>query len=105
MQKGVMKVLGTLGAETKIEAENSERPFNEEMQESLRKGEVIAVCDASVKDGVMGAYWVIMTRKNQTLLSHEMYAKDWSYNTPKTTEAVILLDLIINFTIMSTKCK
>ena len=64
------------------------------MQELLRKGEVIAACDASVKDGVMGAYWVIMTRKNKTLLSHEMHAKDWSYSTPKTAEAVILLDLI-----------
>ena len=62
-KKGVMKVLGTLGAETEIEAENSETPFNEEMQELLRKGEVIAACNASVKDGVMGAYWVIMTRK------------------------------------------
>ena len=64
------------------------------MQELLRKGEAIAACDASVKDEKMGAYWVIMTRKNEKLLSHEMHAKDWSYNTPKNSEAVILLDLI-----------
>ena len=89
-----MKVLGTLGAEAEIEAENLEPPFTEKMQELLRKGEVIVACDSSVKDGIMGAYWVIMTRKNEKLLSHEMHAKDWSYNTPKTAEAVILLDLI-----------
>ena len=89
-----MKVIGPLGEEEEIEAENIEPPFAEEIQESLRKGEVIAACDASVKDGIMGAYWVIMTRKNEKLLSHKMHAKDWSYNTPKTAEAVILLDLI-----------
>ena len=53
---GVMKVLESLGAEVEIEAENSELPFNDEMQRLFRKGEVIAACDASVKDGVMGAY-------------------------------------------------
>ena len=89
-----MKVLGSLGAEPEIDTANSEFPFNDEMQQSLIKGEVIAAYDASVKDGVMGAYWVVMTRKNETLVSHEMHAKCWSYNTPKTVEAVILLKLI-----------
>ena len=63
MQKGVMKVLGSLGTKAEIEAENSKIPFNEEMQQLLRKGEVIAACGTSMKDGVMGAYLVIMTRK------------------------------------------
>ena len=78
-----MKILGSLGTEVEIETENSELPFNDEMQHLLRKGEIIAACDASVKDGAMGAYWVIITRKNETLMSHEMHSKDWSYNTRK----------------------
>ena len=78
-----MKLLGSLGSESEIETENSELSFNDEIQQLLSKGEVISACDASMKDGVMGAYQVIMTRKNEALLSHEMHAKDWSYNTPK----------------------
>ena len=64
------------------------------MQQLLKKGEIIEACDASIKDRAMGAYWVKMTKKNEILMSHEMHAKDWSFNTPKTADAVILLDLI-----------
>ena len=55
-KKGVMKVLGSLGAEAEIEAKNSELPFNVKMQQLLRKGEIIAACEASVKHGVIGTY-------------------------------------------------
>ena len=51
-----MKALGSLDAEAEIEAANSELPFNDEMQQLLRKREVIEAYDASVKDGLMGAY-------------------------------------------------
>ena len=78
-----MKVIGPLGEEEEIEAENLDPPFAEEIQESLRKGEVIAACDASVKDGIMGAYWVIMTRKNEKLLSHKCMQKTGVTTPPK----------------------
>ena len=55
-KKVVMKLLGSLGSESEIETENSELSFNDEIQQLLSKGEVIVSCDASMKDGVMGAY-------------------------------------------------
>ena len=51
-------------------------------------------CDTSVKDGAIGDHWVAMTKKNEILMSHETRTKKWSFNSPKTAEAVILLDLI-----------
>ena len=49
-------MIGPLGEVEEIEAETRESPFAKEIQELLRKGDVIAACDASVKDGIMGAY-------------------------------------------------
>ena len=42
----------------------------------------------------MIAYWLTMTKENEILMTHEMHAKDWSFKTLKTAEAVILLDFI-----------
>ena len=39
----------------------------------------------------MGSYWVMITRENEELTSHEIHAKDWNIDTLKTAEAVILL--------------
>ena len=42
----------------------------------------------------MGAWWIMMAREKEELMSHEVCAKEWNFNTSKTAEAVILLGLI-----------
>ena len=48
----------------------------------------------SVKNGVIGSHWVMMTRDTEELTSHGIHAKDCDFNASKIAEAVILLDLI-----------
>ena len=55
---------------------------------------VIEACNNSIKNGVIGEHWVMMTRDKEELMSHETHAKEWSFNTLKAVEAVILLHLI-----------
>ena len=68
------------------------------MQEFLGSGKMIAAYDASVKNGLMGACWVMMTRENEKIMNHEMREKDWGHDASKTKEAVMLLDLITTLT-------
>ena len=35
-----------------------------------------------------------MTRENEELMNHKIHENDWGYNTSKTAEAVMILDLI-----------
>ena len=42
----------------------------------------------------MGSWQVMMTTNKQKLISPEIHAKEWNFNTSKTAEAVTLLDLI-----------
>ena len=64
------------------------------MQELLRSENLIAVCDTSVKNGALGACWMIMTREKEELMNREIRANDWGFNDSKTAEAVVLLYLI-----------
>ena len=90
---GVVKIIRTLGMEVDPSPETLEQLFCEKMKESLKSGKVIAACDALVKNGVIGTWWVMMTREKEELMSHEFHSKDWNFNTSKTVEVVILLDL------------
>ena len=45
-----------------------EQLFTERMEELLRSGKVIAACYASVKNGVIGEYWEMMTREKEELM-------------------------------------
>ena len=62
-----------------------EKPFLDRTQELLKAGKVIVACDASVKNSVMGALWVMMKREREEIIIHEIHAKDWSLNTSKTS--------------------
>ena len=58
-----------------------EQPFCDRTQGLLKARKVTSACDTSVKNGVMGACWVAMTRENEDLISHKTNAKDWNLNT------------------------
>ena len=42
----------------------------------------------------MGEHCVMMTRDKEGPMNHETHAKEWNFNTFKTVESVIRLDLI-----------
>ena len=81
MKTGVVKISSTLGVEVKPSIETVEQPFYTKMQELLKAGKVIAACDPSVKNVVMVALWVIMARDKEDIMSHEIHAKEWYFNT------------------------
>jgi len=60
----------------------------------LRTNQAVAGCDASVKNGMIGTAWVLMTRSKRILTEREVYLKDWQVNTEQTVEAIILLNFI-----------
>ena len=78
-----------------------EQPFCDRTQGLLKARKVTSACDNSVKNGVMGAFWIMMTRENEELIIYEMHEKDWKLSTSKTAEAAILLDLIATLRIKS----
>ena len=51
-------------------------------------------CDVSVKNTIMGVYWVIIDRDQNILMEKELFTKKWEMNTLRTAEATILLDII-----------
>ena len=91
---GVVKLIRKLIKETMSSIEMLEQPFSERIKELLGPRKAIVVCEASVKNVVMGVHWAMMTREKEELTSHEIHAKDWNFNTSKTAETVTQLDLI-----------
>ena len=71
--------------------------FNQEIEELIRDNKVMAACDASVKDGQMGAYWMIMTIDKRILMERELFSKELYLNILRTVKAMILLDFINMF--------
>ena len=65
-----------------------------EIADLLRTNQVVAGCNASVKNSIMGAVWVLMTRSKRILMKREVYSKNWQVNIGKTAEAIILLDFM-----------
>ena len=55
---------------------------------------VYATCDESVKNSTMGIYWVIMNTNKEVLIEKEMFSKNWTFNTPRSAEVTVLLDLV-----------
>ena len=42
----------------------------------------------------MGVYWMIMMINRKIVLEKELYSKNWQYNIPRSTEAIVLLDIM-----------
>ena len=52
-------------------------PFNIQIKEVLRSGRAVARCNASVKNDVIGVYWVIIDRETkEIIMEREVYAKE-----------------------------
>ena len=49
--------------------------LNQNIMNKIQNGTAVAACDVSVKDGKMGAYWVIMNMEKQILIEKELYSK------------------------------
>ena len=92
--RGVIKIISTLGVEGEPSLETLEQPFCEKTQSSLKAGKVTSTCNTSVKNLMMGAWWAMMNRKKEELISHELHTKEWNFNTSKIAEVVTSLDLI-----------
>ena len=60
----------------------------------MRTNQVVTGCDASVKNDMIGAVWVLMIRSKRILIKREVYSKDWQVNIGRTAEAIILLDFM-----------
>ena len=69
-------------------------PFNAEIEELIRNEKIIVACDALVKNGVMGVYWMIIILDKQLVAEKELYSKNWELNLARIAEAIILLDVI-----------
>ena len=55
LKGGVVKIISYLSTEVHPSTEMIEKPFFYRTQDLLKAGKVIAACDASVKNGVIGA--------------------------------------------------
>jgi len=53
----------------------SSPPFNIEIERLILEKRAIGACDASVEDGMMGGYWMIMTEDKRILIEKEIYSK------------------------------
>ena len=42
----------------------------------------------------MGVYWMIIMIDRKIVIEKELYLKNWQYNTPRSAEAIVLLDMI-----------
>ena len=52
-------------------------PFNVQIKQVLSTGRAVAGCDASVKNNVMGVYWIIMDRETkEILMEKEVFSKE-----------------------------
>ena len=70
MQGGVSKIIRKISEEIILSIEILEHPFRERTRYFLRAGKVIAMHDASVKNGLMGECWAMKRRKNEELMNH-----------------------------------
>ena len=69
-------------------------PFNPQTTQSIQNNEATVAIDALVLGNLIEDYWVI-TIKNKTFkVKHKLYSKDQRPNTPRTIEAIVLLDLV-----------
>ena len=73
---GVVKIISTLRVKVEPSPETLKQSFCKKTQELLKCGKIIVACDASVKNDVMGAWWVMMIRDKEELMRHEMHAKE-----------------------------
>ena len=65
------------------------------MIEAINNDKLQAAFDVLTKNGQMGAYQAIInTETKQIVMEKELYSKDWSINTNRAAETIILLDII-----------
>ena len=64
----------------------------EETRALVDGNQVVAACDESVKDSVIGSKWLLAKRGMIILDSIEIFSKDWENSASQPAEALILLD-------------
>ena len=68
--------------------------FNDVISNNISQHKAIACCDASVSIGIMGGYWIITNNEKENEIKYRIFSKEWSENSPISTKAIVLLDLV-----------
>ena len=77
-----------------IEESEDGKKVNNEIEEWIRAQKLHTVTDASAMNNQMGEFWKIVYFDNHAVTSKEIFNKEWGVNSPKSTEAAIILNIL-----------
>ena len=93
-QNNSIRVISRFEEEMSILSETHYPLLNNTIEDLIKQKKILAGCNRSVKNRVMGAYQVILAPNKMILIEKEIYSKKWNLNAVRLAKIVILLDLI-----------